>query len=182
MGRAVAADGTIYVADAGHARVLAFDGEGTLTASYGDEGELENLATLDTYGHGTHMAGIIAGNDGTADGFKGMAPDARIVSVKVAGATGETHVAQVVAAIDWVVEHRNRDGLNIRVLNLSLGQAGVDSSSNDVLSASVERAKAVSNAQPVSWPGSQGGSTWPKAHSSSLEPTPSAHSEEPLTW
>lgn len=104
------------------------------------EGEVENLATLDTYGHGTHIAGIIAGNDGTSDGFKGMAPDARIVSLKVAGATGETHIAQIIAAIDWVVEHKDRDGLNIRVLNLSLGRDGVTSSLNDPLSAAVERA------------------------------------------
>jgi serine protease AprX len=104
------------------------------------EGAVQNLATLDTYGHGTHLAGIIAGNDGTGDGFKGMAPDARIVSLKVASATGETHIAQVIAAIDWVVEHKNIEGLNIRVLNLSLGRDGVSSSMNDPLSAAVERA------------------------------------------
>jgi serine protease AprX len=105
-----------------------------------NEGEVENLATLDTYGHGTHIAGIIAGNDGTDNGFKGMAPDSRIVSVKVAGATGETHIAQVIAGIDWVVEHKDQDGLNIGVLNLSLGRDGVESSLKDPLSAAVERA------------------------------------------
>ena len=47
---------------------------------------------------------------------------------------------QVVAAIDWVVEHRNSNGLNIRVLNLSLGQAGVSNHAGDPLSAAVERA------------------------------------------
>ncbi|MDH3294404.1 MAG: S8 family serine peptidase [Acidimicrobiia bacterium] len=132
----------VALIDTGVAPVAGLDAPGKVL--YGpdlsNEGELQNLATLDTYGHGTHIAGIIAGKDGTTDGFKGMAPDARIVSVKVAGATGETHIAQVIAAIDWVVEHKTRDGLNIRVLNLSLGRDGVDSSLNDPLSAAVERA------------------------------------------
>ena len=56
-----------------------------------------------------------------ASAYRGMAPDARIVSVKVATADGGTDVSQVIAAIDWVVQHRNDDGLNIRVLNLSYG-------------------------------------------------------------
>ena len=41
--------------------------------------------------------------------------------MKVASSDGATDVSQVIAAIDWVVEHRNTDGLNIRVLNLSFG-------------------------------------------------------------
>ncbi|MGB5756095.1 MAG: S8 family serine peptidase, partial [Acidimicrobiales bacterium] len=103
-----------------------------------NEATVPNLANLDTYGHGTHLAGIIAGDDG--DQVGGIAPDSRIVSLKVAGATGETNMAQVVAAIDWVVEHKNDNGLNIRVLNLSLGVPGVTSSVNDPFSAAVERA------------------------------------------
>jgi serine protease AprX len=101
------------------------------------EGAAPEVAYLDTYGHGTHLAGIIAGE---RNGHPGIAPGARIVSVKVAGHDGVTTVPQVVAAIDWVVEHRNTDGLNIRVLNLSLGQARVSSHVGDLLSAAVERA------------------------------------------
>jgi serine protease AprX len=85
-----------------------------------------NLEHLDTFGHGTHMAGIIAGRDGEPgeaadDGsrFVGMAPGARIVSLKLADAQGKTTIAQVLVAIDWVVRHAHDDGLNIRVLNLS---------------------------------------------------------------
>ena len=103
-----------------------------------NEGGLPNLANLDTYGHGTHLAGIINGDDD--DDVVGIAPDSRIVSVKVAGATGETDIAQVIAGIDWVVEHRNDNGLNIRVLNLSLGVDGVKTNQGDPLSAAVERA------------------------------------------
>ncbi len=132
----------VALIDTGISPVQGLDGPGKVLfgPDLSNEGEVQNLATLDTYGHGTHMAGIIAGNDGTAGGFMGMAPDARIVSVKVAGSTGETHVAQVVAAIDWVVEHKDTGGLNIRVLNLSLGRDGVDNRLMDPLSAAVERA------------------------------------------
>lgn len=83
--------------------------------------------SVDAYGHGTHMAGIIAGRDpGTAvlsdpSKFVGVAPDARIVNVKVGAADGSTDVSQVIAGIDWVVQHRNDNGLNIKVLNLSFG-------------------------------------------------------------
>ncbi|MGH2217786.1 S8 family serine peptidase, partial [Enterococcus faecalis] len=62
---------------------------------------------------------------GDTSNFKGVAPDARIVSVKVAEAFGMSDVSQVIAAIDWVVQNRNRDGLNIGVLNLSFGTDGV---------------------------------------------------------
>ncbi len=103
-----------------------------------NEGAFANVANLDTFGHGTHLAGIISGDDG--DEVVGIAPQSRIVSVKVAGATGETDIAQVIAGIDWVVEHRNDNGLNIRVLNLSLGVDGVPTNQGDPLSAAVERA------------------------------------------
>jgi serine protease AprX len=97
-------------------------------------------AGIDAFGHGTHMAGIIAGRDADAtessEGcttclndsgysdttkFVGVAPDARVVNVKVGSFDGATDVSQVIAGIDWVVQHRNDNGLNIRVLNLSFG-------------------------------------------------------------
>ncbi len=102
-----------------------------------NEGALPNLQNLDTFGHGTHLAGIIAGNDGGPVG--GIAKSSRIVSIKVAGATGETDIAQIIAGIDWVVEHKNDPGINIRVLNLSFGfTAGTDG--GVALAAAVERA------------------------------------------
>src|SRR5712692_7329431 len=91
------------------------------------DSQASNLAYLDGYGHGTHMAGLIAGRD-TAVGavpdashFTGVAPDARILNVKVGAADGSVDVSQVIAAIDWVVQHRGDNGLNVRVLNLSFG-------------------------------------------------------------
>jgi Subtilase family len=95
------------------------------------ESQADNLTDIDTYGHGTHLAGLIAGRDSSIapghededvdNAFVGAAPGARIVSLKVASSEGATDVSQVIAAIDWAVEHRNSDGLNIRVLNLSFG-------------------------------------------------------------
>jgi serine protease AprX len=82
------------------------------------ESQYDGIRYLDTFGHGTHMAGIIAGRDDDAgtslskaarESFVGIAPGARIVSIKVADAHGVTDVSQVIAAIDWVVQHR-RDG------------------------------------------------------------------------
>jgi len=76
------------------------------------DSQAPNLRYLDAYGHGTHLAGIIAGRDDATpakvqkgeESFVGIAPDARIVNVKVADAQGATDVSQVIAAIDWVVE------------------------------------------------------------------------------
>jgi serine protease AprX len=101
------------------------------------ESQADNLRYLDTNGHGTHMASIIAGRD-PVTGFRGVAPDARLVSVKVGAASGATDVSQVIAAIDWVVQHRHDDGLNIRVLNLSYGTDGIQDYLLDPLTYAVE--------------------------------------------
>ena len=69
-----------------------------------------------------------------------MAPDARIVSVKVGVADGGTDVSQVIAAIDWVVQHRNDNGLNIRVINLSYGTNSAQDSKIDPLAYAAEQA------------------------------------------
>ncbi|MDH4170911.1 MAG: S8 family serine peptidase [Acidimicrobiia bacterium] len=128
----------VALIDSGVSPVDGLNGDNVL---YGPDLSMEaaspEVAFLDTYGHGTHMAGIIVGE---RDAAPGIAPGARLVSVKVAGSDGATSIAQVVAGIDWVVDHHDTDGLNIRVLNLSLGQAGVTSHIGDPLSAAVERA------------------------------------------
>ncbi|WP_328471206.1 S8 family serine peptidase [Actinoplanes sp. NBC_00393] len=104
------------------------------------ESQAANLRYLDTNGHGTHMAGIIVGND-TASGTKGVAPGAQLTSLKLGTANGAVDVSQVIAAIDWVVEHRNDDPDNpIRVLNLSYGSGGNPSAATDPLQYAVERA------------------------------------------
>jgi serine protease AprX len=113
------------------------------------ESQAPNLIHLDTNGHGTFMAGLIAGKDSTltkpyanapASAYRGIAPDARIVSVKVATADGGADVSQVIAAINWVVDHKNDNGMNIRVLNLSYGTDSTQPAELDPLSFAVERA------------------------------------------
>jgi len=100
---------------------------------------------LDTFGHGTHMASLIAGHDPGSKlddpaSFNGMAPGANLISLKVATTDGASDVSQVIAAIDWVVAHRNDPGLNIRVLNLSFGTDSIQSAQLDPLSYAVEAA------------------------------------------
>ena len=104
------------------------------------ESQSPNLQNLDANGHGTFMAGLIAGNDGQPGGYRGVAPDARIVSLKVGVADGGTDVSQVIAAIDWVVQHRHDNGMNIRVLNLSYGTNSTQPYAIDPLAYAVEQA------------------------------------------
>jgi serine protease AprX len=104
------------------------------------ESQGDTVRYLDTFGHGTHMAGIIVGND-PATGFKGIAPKAKLTSVKVGSAHGAVDVSQMIAAVDWVVQHRNDDPANpIRVLNLAFGSDGTQPALVDPLSYAVENA------------------------------------------
>jgi serine protease AprX len=114
---------------------------------------------LDAYGHGTFMAGLIAGRDASAHSFAqgcgrclngsgysdtttyvGVAPDARIVNVKVGAADGAADVTQVIAAIDWVVQHAHDPGLNIRVISLSYGTDSTQTYQKDPLAQAAEQA------------------------------------------
>jgi serine protease AprX len=106
------------------------------------------LTDLDGYGHGTHLAGIMVGRDAagtpadyaSASRFTGIAPDARLVSIKVGAADGAADVSQVIAAIDWVSQHAKDKGFNIRVLNLSFGTDSAQSYVLDPLAYAAEAA------------------------------------------
>ena len=93
---------------------------------------------VDSYGHGTFVGGLIAGQ-GTASGggMKGVAPSANLVSVKIAGADGTTDLVRLLAALEWVVTFK--DAYGIRVLNLSLGTDSPQSYLTDPLDFAVER-------------------------------------------
>jgi serine protease AprX len=102
---------------------------------------------LDGFGHGTHLAGIIAGQDDGYDPkkpksaqFAGVAPEATLLNMKVATGDGGADVSQVIAAIDWVVEHRDDEGMNVRVINLSYGTASEQGWQVDPLARAVENA------------------------------------------
>jgi serine protease AprX len=91
----------------------------------------------DSYGHGTFVAGLIAGNGASSNGqYSGEAPGARLVSVKVAGATGTTHLSTVILGLQWAVDHRASYG--IKVLNLSLGYQSSQSTVTNPLDQAVE--------------------------------------------
>ena len=75
----------------------------------------------DDHGHGTHVAGTLAGrNSGT--GVVGVAPGTRLYSVKVLGAKGTGVLSQILCGIDWVT--RNAAELDIDVANMSLEASG----------------------------------------------------------
>jgi serine protease AprX len=98
---------------------LAASGKVIQGPDFSDQGD-SRYAHFDTYGHGTHIAGIIAGND-PASGFRGIAPGARLINLKAAGSDGETNLNAIVSAVGWAIAHRSDHGLNIRVINLSFG-------------------------------------------------------------
>jgi serine protease AprX len=96
----------------------------------------------DGHGHGTHLASIIAGSTGELDdpsAFTGIAPDAGIVSVKVAGDDGSTTISTVIAGLDWVLREGDEHGLDIRVVNLAFGAPPLAGYRIDPLAAAVER-------------------------------------------
>jgi serine protease AprX len=93
----------------------------------------------DSYGHGTFLAGLIAGDGAASAGrFAGVAPGAEIVSVKIAGRDGSADVSKVLAAIQWVVSFRDTYGIS--VLNLSLGTSSRVPVELDPLNHAVQRA------------------------------------------
>jgi serine protease AprX len=79
----------------------------------------ENNPQLDSYGHGTFVAGLIAGNGASSGGlYTGEAPGAHLVPVKVAGKSGSTTVSTIIRALQWIDDNTTDD---IRVVNMSVG-------------------------------------------------------------
>ena len=103
-----------------------------------------DAATGDACGHGTHVAGIVAGNGEASAGsqyyrtFYGIARNANLVSVKVLNSQGQGSVSTVVAGIQWVIS--NKSAYKIKVLNLSLGHPVGESYKTDPLCQAVEAA------------------------------------------
>jgi len=118
----------------GHSRVIvsAVDDQNATTAT-------------DGYGHGTDVAGIIAGNgdnrpasDPLHGQYIGVAPNANLISVKVSDESGNATVLDVIYALQFAVEHEAQ--YNIRVINLSLNSSTPQSYKTDPLDAAVEAA------------------------------------------
>lgn len=125
---------TVAVIDTGVSRVADLDDRVSARVDLTPDGD-----GYDRYGHGTHMIGLVAGDgEASAGRWTGVAPGADVVSVKVAGWDGATDVSVVIAAIQWVVSHREEYG--IRVLSLSFGTDASQSYRVDPLDHAVERA------------------------------------------
>jgi serine protease AprX len=93
----------------------------------------------DDYGHGTHVAGIIAGNGLDSSGARtGVAPGANLIVLKVLDGNGRGYISDVIAALDYAVAHR--DELNIRVVNLSVATGVYESYYLDPLTLATQRA------------------------------------------
>jgi serine protease AprX len=95
-------------------------------------------AQADGYGHGTLVAGLAAGG---AHGYTGVVPNANLVSLDVLGDDGAGTLGDVIAAANWIYEHRNDPAYpgGIRVANFSLGGSVESSFVNDPLDRAVER-------------------------------------------
>src|SRR4051794_1832621 len=99
----------------------------------------------DLYGHGTHVAGIIAGNswarpstDPLRGDYIGVAPDANLVSIKASDDTGQATVLDVIYGLQFAVDHKA--DYNLRVVNLSLDSTTAQSYKVDPLDAAAEAA------------------------------------------
>jgi serine protease AprX len=93
-------------------------------------------STADAFGHGTHVAGIIAGSPTAAKNVTplfngGVAPGAQLINVRVLGAEGVGRTSDVLAGIQWVIAHRAK--YNIRIMNLSLGHPVMEPAATDPL-------------------------------------------------
>ena len=132
VGAATAPSSGVDVAlvDSGVAPVGPLAGRVVNGPDFSEDGDIDALRSLDAFGHGTHLAGIVTA----------VAPSARIVNVKVADADGSTSLARLLAGIDWVVRHGDDHGLDVRVLNLAFGADSEGSYRDDPLAFAVERA------------------------------------------
>lgn len=94
-------------------------------------------APYDDNGHGTFVAGIAAGNGYASQGkYKGIAPQANIIGVKVMDARGDGSTSDIVAGMQWIVD--NAAKYNIKVMSLSLGATPSTSAHRDALSSAVD--------------------------------------------
>ena len=99
----------------------------------------------DTYGHGTHVAGIIAGNgnnrassDSLRGDYIGVAPDANLISIKASDDDGEATILDAIYGLQFAVDFKSQ--YNVRVVNLSLESSVAESYKTDPLDAAVESA------------------------------------------
>ena len=92
----------------------------------------------DDYGHGTHVAGIVAGNGYDSSGARtGIAPGAHLLVLKALDSSGTGRISDVIAALDHVIARK--DALNLRVVNLSISAAVYERYDSDPLTIAARR-------------------------------------------
>ena len=113
------------------------DRNNTLRVVYSKDFTGENR-TDDPFGHGTHVASIVAGNGRISRAeYIGVAPNANVINLRVLNSQGTGRVSNILSALDWV--YQNRAAYNIRVVNASLGTAAVESYKNDPVCKAVRK-------------------------------------------
>ena len=101
----------------------------------------DGVTTEDNYGHGTHVASILAGSASREAGaYRGIAPKANIINLKVLNSFGLGTTSSLLNALDWV--STNHTTYNIRVVNISLGTPAIDSYWNDPICWAVQQLNA----------------------------------------
>jgi serine protease AprX len=114
------------------------NGQGQRVAAFVDfvNGQTQKY---DDWGHGTHVAGIIAGNGYDSTGARqAIAPGASIIALKALDFEGKGYISNIIAALDWAIANRTQH--NIRVINMSLGAGVFESYHTDPLTQAAKRA------------------------------------------
>lgn len=93
----------------------------------------------DDHGHGTHVASIVAGTGEGNSTYRGVAPGAALVGIKVLNSGGTGTTSGIISGIDWMIQNKSTYG--IRIGNMSLGSSG-SSDGTDSLSQAVNNAVA----------------------------------------
>lgn len=108
----------------------------SLSGGYSTRVSITN-SYADSFGHGTHVAGVIGGNGAASDGaYIGIAPKVNLINVQVADSYGAMSASDVIFALQWILE--NRAEHNIRVVNLSLNSAVPESYQTSAIGAAAE--------------------------------------------
>ena len=92
----------------------------------------------DDNGHGTHVAGIALGTGGQSQTYRGIAPRAGLIDVKVLDAANKGKAIDIIQGIDFCIANKN--AFNIRVISISIVTPGFYPDGTDALSAAVNRA------------------------------------------
>ncbi len=123
------------VSSANNPDFTGYSGANRIIASVAIDGAA--TTTNDGYGHGTHIAGIVAGDGDLSNGkYPGIAPGANIINVKISDDLGNSSMGDLLAGLQWV--YQNKNAYNIRVVNLSLHSATAESYKTSPIDAAVE--------------------------------------------